>query len=326
MKMHQHAYRIWLFSLVRKHGSLTAAALEARLSPSSLSQAVTQLEELLGVKLFDRGPRGVRSTPEGEALCEEFGEALRALDNFDRSTLVKGHTPKTLRIGAYESIAVELLPRFVPALRATWPSLEVELTIARSRELIDRCRHGELDVVFVADPTHAPNLVVRPYGEDSYGLYVSKSSFDSSSFHVNDFVEPGVLTPAAVKSLVDRLGFGGLRLDDKHHSRSYRRYLRTFDSPFRPMLETDSFEAILALVRGGALAGVLPLRVARRVQDEIVRIDEAPVLKDSDPGLHNLSLACVDTFSKNLFERLLGLAREQVAPAVVRSESNIASI
>ena len=303
MRMHQHAYKIWLFSLVKLRGSLTGAAQDARLSPSALSQSVSQLEELLDLKLLDRGPRGVRLTAEGEVLLEVFGPALGALEAFDRSLLVAGLTPKRLRIGAYESIAVELLPRFVPALRAQWPGLEVELAIARSRELLDRCRQGELDVVFVADPTHGANLVVRPYAQDSYGLFAARGAIGSA--------------PASLWKAVEALGFGSLCLDDKHHSRSYRRFLRAFEPALRPTLETESFEAILALVRGGALVGALPLRVARRAEGELVRLDGPSGdaadagRTHADLGAHDLSLACLDSFSKPLFDKLFALARAE---------------
>lgn len=307
MRLHSHAHKLWLLSLVKRKGSLAGAALEARVSASAVSQALSQLEGILDLTLLERGSRGVRLTAEGERLLATLRPALQAFDGFDRASVVDGEALRRLRLGAYESIAVDLLPRFVPALRTRFPRMEIELCISRSRELLEKCRHGDLDVVFVADPTHAPNLHVRDYAQDTYGVFVARS-------HLKGPVREGTL-PA----LVERLGFGALTIDDKHHTRSFRRYLKALPHPVRPTLETESFEVILALVRGGAVVGALPLRVARRVGEEIVRIDKPARMRAGDPGMHGLSLACGESFSKRTFEDLLRLACEEASPSTPAS-------
>jgi DNA-binding transcriptional LysR family regulator len=310
MRLHHHAFKLWLLTLVRRKGSLTAAALEAKLSTSAVSQALSQLEEALGVPLLVRGQKGNRLTAEADALLDALEPSLTVLDAFDPSTLTAARTPRRVRIGAYESIAIELLPRFVPLLRQRWPRMDVEIEIARSRVLLDKCRQAELDLVFVADATHAPNLHVVPYATDTYGVFVARDALPGSS----------------LSQVIEAIGFGALKLDDKHHTRSFRRYLKTFTSPLRPTLETESFEVILALVAGGAIAGALPLRVASRLEGALRRLDVASptarpetapeVLpgneeKDGDPGRHHLALACHESFSKPMFNALLGLARDE---------------
>jgi molybdate transport repressor ModE-like protein len=296
VKLHHHAHKIWILSLVKRQGSLAGAALEARVSTSAVSQAITLLESLLGLTLLERGARGVRLTEAGERLLGSLESALQAFETFDPASIAESDTPRRLRLGAYESIAVDLLPRFVPALRARWPRTEIELCVARSRELLEKCRHGELDVVFVADPTHVPNLHMRSFARDTYGLFASRELVK----------EP--LRAGDAESLVRQMGLGALGLDDKHHTRSFRRYLKALAFPVRPTFETESFEVILALVRGGVATGALPLRVARRAGAEIVNLDEGDRAAAS-AGEHELSLACTESFSKRAFDELLALAR-----------------
>ncbi len=305
MKLHQHAHKLWILRLVEKLGSMSAAALEARVSVSAVSQALTQLEAILGFPVITRSRGGVSLTPEGSSVLLALAPALDALDGFDADRTLPAPAPRRLRIGAYESIAIELLPRFVPLLRQRWPRMEVSLEIARSRVILEMCRRGDLDLAFVADATHAPTLHVRPYASDSYGVFVTRELGDRGPASTSDLA-----------GLAGRLGFGALRVDDKHHTRSFHRYLKSLPAAPRPMLETESFEAILALVRGGALVGALPLRVAARARRELKRLDTPPRTIKSDAGRHDLSLACHSSFPKSMFDSLLGLARAESTTAL----------
>jgi len=65
------------FAAVVRHGSFTAAADELWLTQSALSQQVRRLEAEMGVRLLERGPRGVRPTAAGEALLPR-AEAILA--------------------------------------------------------------------------------------------------------------------------------------------------------------------------------------------------------------------------------------------------------
>ena len=144
----------------------------------------------------------------------------------------------------------------------------------------------------MADATHGPNLHVRSYATESYGVFVARKS----------------LVGLSALEIVNKIGFGALKIDDKHHTRSFRRFLKSIVPPLRPTLETESFEVILALVRGGAIAGALPLRVANRAAGELRRID--PLIKEgsNDSDEHQLSLACHELFSKTMFETILKIA------------------
>ncbi len=68
------------FVLVARHGSITAAAPELFLSPPALSQQLTQLETELGVRLMDRGPRGVALTEAGRVFLADAQKLLEASD------------------------------------------------------------------------------------------------------------------------------------------------------------------------------------------------------------------------------------------------------
>jgi DNA-binding transcriptional LysR family regulator len=71
------------FVAVVEEGQMTRAAQRLHLAQPALSQAISQLESQVGVKLLDRHPRGVALTRAGEAFCEKARQALRAAEEVD---------------------------------------------------------------------------------------------------------------------------------------------------------------------------------------------------------------------------------------------------
>src|SRR5690606_30648804 len=68
------------FQAVADAGGFPRAADRLHISQPPLSRQMTALEDELGVRLFDRGPRGVRLTPAGQAFLDGVRGTLRGLD------------------------------------------------------------------------------------------------------------------------------------------------------------------------------------------------------------------------------------------------------
>ncbi|NUS10163.1 MAG: LysR family transcriptional regulator [Streptomyces sp.] len=143
------------FEAVARAGSVTEAATALGMAPSSVSQAVRTLEGDLGVRLFDRDPRGMRTTAAGAEL---LGWARRLLDQADQARRevvaadAASREPTTVRLGALESIAAELVPAILARLAARRPGLGVEVRAEPSRDvLLAAVRGGELDAALLLD-------------------------------------------------------------------------------------------------------------------------------------------------------------------------------
>jgi hypothetical protein len=76
IKLHQMEYML----AAARYSNFGKAAAEFEVSPSALGQAIAELEQNLGVKLFERDQNGARITPEGEALLEHAERLLAAED------------------------------------------------------------------------------------------------------------------------------------------------------------------------------------------------------------------------------------------------------
>ncbi|MBM3368865.1 MAG: LysR family transcriptional regulator [Betaproteobacteria bacterium] len=149
------------------------AAERSFVSQPSLSASVKNLEEELGVTLFERGKRGVFLTEAGDRIVEQ---ARRALAEAGRVKLVarQGRDPLkgTLRLGIIHTIAPYLLPGLVAALRRLAPEMPLDVEENITATLDRMLRAGELDAVVLALPYEAPGVDVLPLFEENFEVVV----------------------------------------------------------------------------------------------------------------------------------------------------------
>lgn len=149
------------------------AAERSFVSQPSLSASVKNLEEELGVTLFERGKRGVFLTEAGERIVEQ---ARRALAEAERVKLVarQGRDPLKgiLRLGIIHTIAPYLLPGLVAALRRLAPEMPLDVEENITATLDRMLRAGELDAVILALPYEAPGVDVLPLFEENFEVVV----------------------------------------------------------------------------------------------------------------------------------------------------------
>ncbi len=100
---------------VAEHRSFRRAAEVCAVAQPSLSAQVAQLEETLGVRLFERLPRAVVVTEAGAAVLERARRTLREADDLvATSERVRDPLAGTLHVGILPTIAPYLLPEAAP--------------------------------------------------------------------------------------------------------------------------------------------------------------------------------------------------------------------
>ena len=106
------------------------------------------LEEALGVQLFDRLPRGMRPTWYGETMIRHARMALASLSQaHDEIEALKAGRFGQVSVGAITAPGMTLLPPAVALLKQEHPSLRVSLQIETSDVLMERLQQGRLDMV-----------------------------------------------------------------------------------------------------------------------------------------------------------------------------------
>ncbi len=138
------------FASVVETGSVTAAARLLNRTQAAVSLQIKRLEEMFGRSLFEREHRRLVLTPAGERL---LADARRIVGLNDE---LFGHmtTPDfagEVRFGVPTDIVRTYIPPILRRFNQAWPRVRVTLDTGNSFHLLDRYRHGDLDVVLTTD-------------------------------------------------------------------------------------------------------------------------------------------------------------------------------
>ncbi|MEU4329058.1 LysR family transcriptional regulator [Nonomuraea dietziae] len=141
-----------LFHEVAREGSFTGAAELLGYTQSAVSRRIAALERQAGGALFVRLARGVRLTPAGAALRRHAEAVLDRLGKAEEElAAIHRGGGGTLRIGAFATANVWLVPQALKMFTARWPEVELRLVEGLSGRLLDRLEAGALDVAVVSD-------------------------------------------------------------------------------------------------------------------------------------------------------------------------------
>jgi DNA-binding transcriptional LysR family regulator len=147
------------FWQVAHAGSVSGAAQNGFVSQPALSKAVKELEQQLGLPLFERRSRGVTMTEAGTVLFE-YANAIFALEREaqDAMRAQKSLQGTTLRIGASSTLATYMLPPLLAQFSAKFPTTHFSLVRDNTRQIEAKLLAFELDVAMVEGPPHSTKI------------------------------------------------------------------------------------------------------------------------------------------------------------------------
>jgi LysR family hydrogen peroxide-inducible transcriptional activator len=127
------------------------AAQRCHVSQPTLSSQIQKLEEVLGVRIFERDRRRVLVTAAGAAVVEHARRVLVEVDDLLASvTQARDPFSGRLRLGVIPTVAPYLLPFVAPAVAERWPKLRLALVEEKTDDLLAQLRAGELEAGLVA--------------------------------------------------------------------------------------------------------------------------------------------------------------------------------
>ncbi len=171
MRPHIEFHLLEQFVAVAREKNFTRAAGDLNLSQSALSRAIQKLEDQLGQPLFERHPREVILTDQGELLLARAKEILKLVeDTF--SELAEASRRGRIRLGAIPTIAPYFLPGLLSSFAEKHPEISVIVQEDTTEDLIKRCNHGEIDLAILALPIIAKHLEVEPLFDEDLLLVV----------------------------------------------------------------------------------------------------------------------------------------------------------
>lgn len=230
---------------VADHGSLAGAARATGMAQPNVSRSIARLERRFGLALIHRSTTGATLTAQGLVVVEWSRELLDAARRLADGVAALGDGPGSLAVAASQTVAENLVPGWIAALRRGHPDLRIRTEVCNSAEVVGQLRQGQADVGFIEGPDAPPGLNHRVVGHDELVLVAPPGH---PLTHRTDRVS---LAELATWPLVTREAGSGTRVALDHALE--RRGL----PPARPVQEAGSNATVRVAVASGAGPAVL---------------------------------------------------------------------
>jgi DNA-binding transcriptional LysR family regulator len=162
------------FVAVGRRMSITKAAEDLYLTQSAVSRQINTLEELLEVKLFQRGHRSIAFTPEGERLFRVVDAAYRQIQDVLGELAPKAHSQPVTVTSSIGVASLWLLPR-LGQFQNEHPSIEVRITSLNA--MLDLQAGGVDLAIRYSAGSNVPPDAMRLFGESIVPVVGTSSDF-----------------------------------------------------------------------------------------------------------------------------------------------------
>jgi DNA-binding transcriptional LysR family regulator len=150
------------FMAVAEELNFGRAAIRLRISQPPLSQQIRQLEEELGVRLFDRTKRQVKLTEAGKRIVVEAQQILSQVDHFV-SLAARASEGAIGRLTiAGQAVLNEVLVQTLRIFVHQYPGVHIELHFMNTAQQIEALREGHVHVGFLHLPVDDSHLTLEP--------------------------------------------------------------------------------------------------------------------------------------------------------------------
>jgi DNA-binding transcriptional LysR family regulator len=140
--------QLLLLQALAEEGNIHGAARVMSMTQPAASKLLKDLEDVLGVELFERLPRGMRPTWYGESMIRHARMALASLNRaHDEVEALRAGRFGQVSVGAITAPGITLLPAAVAQVKTQHPSLRVSLQIETSDVLLERIAQDRLDMM-----------------------------------------------------------------------------------------------------------------------------------------------------------------------------------
>lgn len=229
----QHLRFLRYFDEVARAGSIRQAAERLHVAPSAVNRRIQDLEQELGVPLFERLPRGMRLTAAGELFVHYVRSRASALDEVrSRIEEMQGLRRGNVRLVASQALAPRFLPALVASFRATHPLVDFEVGIGAHVQALQSLREFETELVLVFNLAPEPDLEFAAQVEQPLMAVMHRShplargSESSGTVRLRECMDYPLVLPNRES--------GGRQMLERHLLRSSVR--------LRPVVESNSFE------------------------------------------------------------------------------------
>jgi len=243
--------------------SVLRAAEAASMTQPAASKLLAEMEDLLGVKLFERHARGVEPTWYGQVLVRRARAAMSEIGRAQEeiAALRSGRMGQA-SIGTVVNPGTTLVPQAIAEVKREFPDILIRVEMDYSRHLVEKLLDGQLDIVIgrIMGPEGAGELDFEPLADEPHSV-IARAGHPLSNRgtlqHV-DLVRYGWVLPPADSVLRSRLDSMFLE--------------HGVQAPMNA-IETSSLPVTTNLLRGSDLLTALPVdSVAPLIQAKLLTV------------------------------------------------------
>ncbi len=259
--------------------TMADAARELRISPSALSQGLSELERKLGLTLFERRGRNRALTAQGrEALarCERILAATRDLTVWANAA-AEGERGE-VRLGLIDIAAVHYFPDTLVEFRTERPDVDLRLTVAPSATLVDQLLDGRLDAAVIVEPPSVGGQA--PLGPTGAGD-ADRDGLTTRELLTEELAIYAPVGPPGTGQRIDSPATWGPWVTfppPSHTRRHIAAALRRLGNDFRVEAESHQPDGLRQLVHLGLGWTVLPVLQAEAEPTPLLRARRRPLL------------------------------------------------
>ncbi|UFN50191.1 LysR family transcriptional regulator [Roseomonas sp. OT10] len=296
---------------IARAGSVRKAAQRLNVAASAVNRQLLDLEQELGVELFERLPRGMRATAAGETLLAHIRRQRRDFEaTRQQLEALRGLRRGRVRIAAHESATRDIVPRAVARLRAEHPRVTYEVRMANAAHITAALLDDSVELGLVFNPV--PDPALRQLAQVQAPLHAILPAGHPLAGHDGLRLAECLEYPVALTVAPDGMATGGRALVEALVQRS--------SLSLEPALETDSFDLMARFARE---AGGVFFQIAAGVAPELRRGDLVAVpLREPSLARGRLTLlARRDRTLSALAARCAEHLAEEMRQAPERSEN-----
>lgn len=264
-----HQPALIYFNAAAEHLSIREAARRLNVASSAVSRQISQMEDALGLELFEREARRLKLAPAGEILFRHTRRISAPLESaVAELDMLRGLRTGRVRIATIESVGLSFLPTLIAEFGRRHPRIHLDVAVLPAAEVISRLAAGEVDVGFgfiaVAPP---PRIEVALRRDVRIGALMRPDHplADTPHLTIADCVSHplAVAKPEiSIRSVIEP-------------------FLLRAAPALPPLVEADSIRMLVELARSGRYASVMtPIGAQSEIASGVLRFRRL-----EDPGL-----------------------------------------
>lgn len=154
--------QLQIFSVAARHLSFVRASEELFLTQPAVSMQIRQLEETVGMPLFDKIGKKMYLTEAGRQIERTAHEVLGAIKNAQDSLAALAGLRKGLVSVALVSTAKYFVPKLIALFKQSYPEIELRITVSNRETLIQLLHNNEIDLAIMGRPPQGMDVLSFP--------------------------------------------------------------------------------------------------------------------------------------------------------------------